>query len=741
MKYILLTLSILFTLNAQEKPNMEAHYIGDKSCVECHSKETHEWMGSHHDEAMMVADEKSMKGDFNDTLFTYNNITSIFYRKDGKYMVKTDGEDGKLADFEIAYTFGVYPLQQYMVKFPKGRIQVLDIAWDSRDKKQGGQRWYHLHPDDNVTAGDPLHWTGPNLNWNYMCADCHSTNLKKNYDHKTKRYATTWDVINVSCEACHGAGSKHLAWTKNREHNISNSGFLVSLLHKGREWKIDPDTLNPVLHDANKTSRYSEIEVCAKCHSRRTQLDDTFKAGDKFHNHYLPTLLNENLYYNDGKIKDEVYVYNSFLQSKMHEAGVTCTDCHNPHTLERKAEGDKICFRCHKMDTYQAPSHHKHLKGSTGASCISCHMPARTYMGVDNRNDHSFRVPRPDLSIDNESPNACNLCHKDKNASWATDAMKEWYGKIPKGKQDFSHALESLRANSADAPKSLYRVLMSDAPNIAKATVSTYLGNYPTKQTYTTTMQMLRNKDVSIRRSALQAMEAFPPKLRVKEIFKLLQDPMKTVRMEAARQLSSFPLGQLESTKRQILEEALTEYENILLFAVDRPETQLSLALLYTNKNEFAKAEEAYKEAIRLQIKLVPAYVNYSDFLDRQKRNQEAFEILTKGIEQIPTAGILHHSLGLWYIRSKEKEKANKSLKKAVELEANNSRFTYVYAVAIGGTNPKEAIKLLERSYKQHTGNLQLVSGLVYYYKQVNNLTKSLEYEKKLKELQSFSVR
>jgi len=739
MKQFLLILSLSIAINAQEVD--QAHYVGDKSCVECHSKETHEWLGSHHDEAMMVADEKSIKGDFNDASLTYNGITSLFYRKDGKYMVRTDGADGKLGDFEIAYTFGVYPLQQYMVKFPKGRVQVLDIAWDSRSKDEGGERWYHLHPDDNVTAGDPLHWTGPNLNWNYMCADCHSTNLTKNYNPKEKSYATSWDVINVSCEACHGAASKHIAWTKDKNATLSNSGFMVSLLHKGRKWEIAPKTLKPVLHDAHKTSRYNEIEMCAKCHSRRTQLDDKFKTGDKFHNHYLPTLLDENLYYNDGKIKDEVYVYNSFLQSKMHEAGVTCTDCHNPHTLERKAEGDKICFRCHKMDTYKAPSHHKHLEGSTGASCISCHMPARTYMGVDSRNDHSFRIPRPDLSVGNDTPDACTLCHKDKDAQWASEAMKKWYNEIPKGKQNFAHALNALRDNSADAPKTLYSVLMSDAPNIAKATVTTYLGNYPSKQTYTTTLQMLRNNDVSIRRAALQALETFPAKMRVKETFKLLSDPLKTVRMEAARQLSSFPLGQLDEQNRELLEKALKEYEEVLTFSADRPESQLSLALLNTSKGQFNKAEEAYKEAIKLQAKFVPAYINYSNFLRNQKREQEAYKVLQEGIIQIPTAAILYHSLGLWYVRNQAKEKAYNALKKAIELEPKDSRFTYVYAVAIGESQPQEAIRLLENIYKTDTGNLQIVSGLGYYSDKVSDSNRSSFYKDKVKALQNFSVR
>jgi len=405
-----------------------------------------------------------------------------------------------------------------------------------------------------------------------MCADCHSTNLKKNYDAETKKYHTSYDIINVSCEACHGPASKHMEWTKQQELNVTNKGFPVSFSSPKKVWREKSATLKSFIQE-------KELNVCAKCHSRQSQVDDDYVPGDAFHDHYLPVKLQESLYFPDGKINDEVYVYNSFLQSKMYAEGVTCTDCHDAHSLERKGVGDKVCFSCHQSDTYTATSHHKHQEGSTGSSCIACHMPARTYMGVDSRNDHSFRVPRPDVSVESkEVPNACNLCHTDKEASWSVDAMKEWYGKVPTGHQNFSHALKSLRSNAPDAPKSLYAVLTSDAPTLAKATVTEYLGNYPSKQTYVTTLQMLRNADPMVRRSALFALESFPLKMRVKKTFEMLEDSVKVVRIEAARQLMSIPMGDLDETRKKLYEKVLLEYKNTLIFTAERPETQLSIA-------------------------------------------------------------------------------------------------------------------------------------------------------------------
>ena len=710
-------------------------YVGDKACVACHANEVNEWKGSDHDMAMKEPTDETVVGDFNNATFELNGVTSSFYKRDEKFYIKTDGEDDKLHEYEVAYTFGIYPLQQYLLKFPDGKYQIPDIAWDARKKEEGGQRWYHIHQEEVIKAGDVLHWTGPNLNWNYMCADCHSTNLKKNYDEKTRSYHTTFDSINVSCEACHGPASKHMTWSKDQTKEMKNKGFPLSLKYKQGKWDTNTTSHKTALTD-------KEIDVCAKCHSRRSQLDDNFIPGDKFSDHYMAVQLEEGLYFPDGKIQDEVYVYDSFLQSKMYEKGVTCTDCHNPHTLKRRAVGDKVCSQCHTEEKYTASSHHKHKVGSTGASCISCHMPARVYMGVDSRNDHSFRIPRPDVSVNmKDVPNACNLCHTDKEPKWAADAMKKWYGKMPIGKQNFAHDLQALRSNKVDAPKALFNILTSAAPDIAKATATAYLGAYPSKQTYMTTLQMLKRSDVQVRRSALQSLESFPPKMRIKQTFEMLDDPSIIVRMEAARQLAVFPLGEIDASMQEKLLKAFDEYEKVLRFTAERPESQLNLALFYISRKMPKKAQVAYEEALHLQPQFVPAYINYSNFLMTQGKSAASFDILKKGIEILPTMGVLHHSLGLWYVRNKDSDNANTSLKKALELAPNNARFAYVYAISVAEKDPKKAIEILEDAYTKHKGNLEIVSGLAYYYKQIEDSDKSAFYEKKLKVLQNFSVR
>ncbi|RKZ55863.1 MAG: hypothetical protein DRQ44_17310, partial [Gammaproteobacteria bacterium] len=685
-------------------------------------KEHQQWQGSHHDLAMQLVNEQTVLGDFYNARFTKQGVTSTFFKQDGRFMVNTDGADNTLQDYEISYTFGVYPLQQYMVKFPQGKIQVLDIAWDSRSKDEGGQRWFSLHPDESIKGDDVLHWTGPNMNWNFMCADCHSTNLKKNYNPAKQSYNTQWDAINVSCEACHGPASEHLNWAKSPEKktHTQNKGLTINLSAATKNhWQINPQTRKPeLLNDPNAGKL--KVELCAKCHSRRSQLDDDFVPGDNFRDHYLPSLLPESLYYPDGKIKDEVYVYGSFIQSRMYQAGVTCSDCHNPHTLERKASGDKVCAQCHLTSDYASAKHHFHKDESTGASCIACHMPSKIYMGVDDRNDHSFRIPRPDLAAQLAMPDACTNCHTDKNSRWASDAIKQWYGKTPLGYQQFGQALNALQQQNEQALRLAYQVLLSDAPTIAKATVIGYLGGYPSRQTLTTSLQMLRSKEADMRVQGLQALQGFPMQHTVMHIFSLLNDPVKIVRMHAASFLVTMPRGSLEKEQADLLNKVTEEYQQSLLFSADRPESQLALAQLYQQQGLPAQAESAFKQALILQPKYVPAYANYANFLQQQGKEIAAFKILQRGLIEIKNAA-LYHALGLWYVRNQDKEKARVTLQKAAEMEPDNIRYQYVYAIAVGEKQPQAAIKILENTLKNHTGNMDLLMALVSYYQQLGD--------------------
>jgi predicted CXXCH cytochrome family protein len=681
-------------------------YVGKAACVDCHETQARLHTGSHHDLAMQPANEETVLGDFDGAELGYAGITSRFYRDGERFMVRTDNAEGELADFEIRYTFGVDPLQQYLIEFPDGRLQALTIAWDARPSEAGGQRWFHLYPDANITHEDELHWTGRQHNWNHMCAECHSTRLRKHYDAARGGFETTWLEIDVSCEACHGPGSKHIAWAQKRPgwERIGERGMGLRVLFDERrdvEWRIDEASGNARRSIEKHTE--TEIQLCARCHSRRSQLSEDYLHGRPLADTHLPALLTEDLYYPDGQILDEVYVYGSFIQSKMYQAGVTCSDCHDPHSQRLRAPGNGVCLQCHAAARYDTETHHFHEPGTGGASCAECHMPARTYMVVDPRRDHSMRIPRPDLSMQMGTPNACTNCHKDRSDAWAAQAIEEWYGEPMRGHQQFGPALKAAREGTANASRELVALLEDPGqPAIARATAAAELGGYLSPYSLAALREALSDPDPLVRLGALDALEGLPLAQRWQLASPLLTDGLRAVRVEAAGLLADASSQRLPEEQQRRLQSAIDEYMAVQKSSAYRPEAQVNLGNIHAAQGRVADAERAYRRAMALDPDWIPAYVNLADLYRALGRDAEGESVLRDGLEKNPQAAALHHSLGLLKVRQKDMNAALSSLKKAAELAPDNARFTYVYAVGLDSVGrTEEAITIARAGLKR----------------------------------------
>ncbi len=688
-------------------------YVGRVVCSECHAEQDRLWRGSHHDLAMQEATGKSVLGNFDNASLRYAGITSTFSKRDGRFFVRTDGPDGKLADFEIKYTFGVQPLQQYLIELPGGRLQALSIAWDARAKDQGGQRWFHLHPSERITHGDELHWTGRRQNWNFMCAECHSTNLRKSYDSAAREYRTTWSEINVSCEACHGPGSQHVSWAKREdgwEAIDSRSRGLVVALDERRDirWTLDPQSQMPRRSAPRRTE--TEIQLCAHCHARRAQLFDNERPGQRLMESALPSLLEQSLYHADGQIDGEVYEYGSFVQSKMYQAGVTCSDCHDPHSLALKASGNGVCLQCHASEKYETTKHHFHRPESAGANCVDCHMPAKTYMVIDPRRDHSFRIPRPDLSAKLGTPNACTTCHPDKPAAWAAAKVREGYGHEPAGYQRYAEALHAARSRALDAEARLVALLRDHGqPAIARATAASALGDWLSPQALEALAEALGDADPLVRMGALEALRPLPVEQRWRLAHRLLRDPARTVRVLAAGTLADVPIDRLAPAEREDFERASEEYLAAQRQNADDPAAQVNLGIFYTARGRLERAEDAYRDALRLNPDWVPAYVNLADLLRQQDRDGDGEQVLRAGLARQPRAAALHHSLGLLEARRNNMPAALASLQRAVELAPEETRYSYVYAVALHSTGrTHEALALIDEALRRAPADREL---------------------------------
>jgi predicted CXXCH cytochrome family protein len=687
---------------------------------------------------MQEASGETVPGDFDDARFTQFGVESRFYRDGDRFMVRTDGPDGKMQDYPIKYTFGVHPLQQYLIEFPGGRLQALDIAWDSRTEDEGGQRWIHLHPEDPVPHDDVLHWTGPNLNWNYMCADCHSTNLRKGYDSGKDSYRTTWSEIDVSCEACHGPGSEHLRWAQAMAEGTApadgrpDMGLTVNFdERKDVSWTIDPATGRATRSAPRETSR--EIQVCARCHSRRSQLTDDAVAGQPFLDAFHPAMLTQGLYHADGQILDEVYVWGSFLQSKMHRAGVTCSDCHDPHSADLRLPGEMVCYQCHEAGRYASERHHFHPEGSSGASCVECHMPATNYMVVDARHDHGFRVPRPAQSVRLGTPNACTKCHEDKGAQWAAEQVTAWYGPSAAQKDGYAEAMYAARSRLPGAGK-LLQEIASDArqSDIARATALAELGAYADRGALALIREELNAGDPLRSLGALAALETTAPGVRILAV-PLLWDDHKAIRIEAAGLLSQIPADRFPPEVRERLLHGINEYVAAQELSAERPESQVNLAGIYTALGDDQKAEAAYRRALELQPRFIPTYVNMAQFLSDRQREQEAEGLLRQGPKINPESADLNHALGLSLARGKKADEALAVLAQGADQAPQNARYSYVYAVALQSSGQlEESLRVLESANQRHAEESEILYALAAFNRDAGRSETALRYAREL---------
>jgi len=721
---------------AAESQAQQSNYVGSQACASCHQEELAAWRGSHHDLAMQPADETTVLGDFADVDFEHRGVRSRFFRRDGEYWVETQGADGAQHEYRIAYTFGVDPLQQYLIGFSDGRYQALTLAWDTRPKEQGGQRWFHLFPDEDTPPGDELHWTAPAHNWNFACAECHSTNLRKGYDAVADTYQTSWSEIDVSCEACHGPGERHVAAATAAKEGSgaaypADHGLIVKLGGPG-EWRFEPGASAGKL--AAPTSGVAEIELCGRCHARRSQISEDYVHGRPLSDTHRVQLLADGYYYPDGQILDEVYVYGSFRQSKMYGAGVTCSDCHEPHSLKLRAQGNGVCATCHLASVYEVPEHHHHPQGSPGALCAECHMPSRTYMVVDPRRDHSLRVPRPDLTVTLGVPNACTGCHADRSNQWAIEALAEWYGEDRRpGLQDYGGVLAAARAGEAGAGLAPL-VLNEGMPSIARATALQELANWLEPQSLPAIQAGLKAKDPLMRRAAIEALQQVDIGARWALVSPLLGDPVRGVRVAAAATLADVrPEAVDDESLRAALSKGFAEYVAAERLNADRAEHWVNLAGFHFRQGRVEEAEQDFAEARRRGARFVPAYVNQADMYRALGREADGERILREGVAALPQDASLHHALGLLLVRTGRGEEAREQLGQAWRLGPESPRFGYVYGIALDSAGQRgAAIEVWEQTVARHPNDRELLQVLAMTLYQTGSLERALAHAERL---------
>lgn len=625
---ILLTFVGLISAGHAQQQNTP-QFVGTGSCAQCHESEVKSWQASHHALAWTEPSDETVDGDFGGSEFVHLGRTSRFFRQDGAFYIETDDFKDGTTTFKVMGVGGIAPLQQYLIETEPGRLQSFDVVWD-----QLRNEWYHLYPSQELPPEDGFHWSGPYKNWNARCAECHSTDFQKNYSLRDRKYQSAWSEIGVGCEACHGPGEAHLAWAQ--QETVGESPF-PGVNEKGLLVEFSPDNAQ------------TEIQQCAACHSRREPFQASSPLpGTPFHDAYRLALLREGLYHPDGQILDEVYVYGSFLQSKMHQSGVRCSDCHEPHSGQLRAEGNAMCTQCHSpagnsgfpslaMKNYDDPAHHFHETGSEAAQCVSCHMIERTYMGIDGRRDHSFRVPRPDVSSKAGTPNACTDCHQDETAAWAAEQLEARFPDSQHRHPHFGEVFASARKGTAGIGENLLAIANQPTyPAIVRATALDLLMRDADPALAERAGNLLDDPDPLVRSAAVSTQRNALPETAARNIARALDDPAKAVRIAAARQLLTLPRGQSSALTSDRAQSATREWQQSLAAKSDFPETHMSLGGTALAMRNPRAAVSAFEEVTRLDPQLAEAWV----FLVRihlAQQNLAAAEFaLQKGLVQNP---------------------------------------------------------------------------------------------------------
>jgi tetratricopeptide (TPR) repeat protein len=655
--------------------NLHAIYAGSESCRKCHTAAFEKWQHSNHGlaERPIQSDKDFHSFTPRQTLTHGRDTTEAFVDADGLAKLLTQGLDKKRHAYPVVRVIGNNPLRQFLIPAPGGRMQACDVALDPAH-----HQWFDVYGNEDPRApGDWGHWTGQGMNWNAMCAACHNTRLRKNYEPQTNSYHTSMAEMSVGCEACHGPMKDHVEWQEKPPHSHTK----------------DP-TLRPFNRD-------QVMETCAACHARRAELTGDLIPGESFYDHFSLTVSDEtDTYHPDGQVNDENYEFTSFISSRMHHAGVRCADCHDPHDNQPIATGNQLCMNCHAGGRGDFPStpvidpaaHSHHGPDSTGNQCISCHMPVTTYMQRHPRHDHSFSIPDPKLTKELGVPNACNRCHSDKDADWAITANQRFFGGKPdRPSRTRALLIASARRGDPSARDGLLRLLAGEDPPAWKATASHLLAPWIRDPAVSQALILQTSHESPLVREAavrtLGEIVRNPDSPLPEKLQSLLEDPSRSVRIAAAWALCET----LDLNSR-----AGKELVQMLDLNADQPAGRMQLAQFASRRGDTAAAIRQMRQAINWDPNSPPFHHDLAILLSTTGDNEGAVNSLQQAIHLDPQNADYHYKLALALNELGSTAASTTELEKTVQLDPRESRAWYNLGLARSRANqPQEAIATL----------------------------------------------
>jgi Tfp pilus assembly protein PilF len=659
---------------------------GSSSCRECHQQFYELWSTSHHGLAMQPYT----------TQFALQNLTpsqTPIRIGENAYIPSIGANEGWILEqkpdgqirHRIAHVMGGRNIYYFLTPMERGRLQTLPVAYDVRTREWFDTAASGVRHFPGTESDAPLHWTDPAYTFNTSCYSCHVSQLAKNYDVRTDTYRTTWAEPGINCEACHGPGQEHV--------DVCRSA-------KADQVPKDLRIISTKSFSAEQTNA-----MCNSCHAKMSPVSTSFEPGNRYFDHFDLITLEHSDFYPDGRDLGENYTMTGWLMSPCVKTGqLACTHCHTSsgrYRFKHAKNPNAACLPCHQERVENVTDHTHHDVDSPGSQCVACHMPTTEFARM-TRSDHSMRPPVPAATLTFKSPNACNLCHEDKDTTWSDDYVRKWHEKdYQRSILEQARLVDEARHGNWDRLEAILAYIsFQGRDDVVATSLLRLLSGCESQAKWPVVLKVLQ-EDTSplIRAAAAQTLDGYITAESIRALAKATNDKYRLVRVRAATALSAIGVEQLPSEYQTHVRDATTELLEALGAHPDDYASHYNLGNFHMRRLDQEKALTSYQTATKLRPDFVPPYVNIAFVHNSMGHNDKAEAAFRKAIVLDPNNVAVHLNLGMLLGEMKRPKEAETAFRAALTADPNSAVAAYNLGVLLASNQPSESLRWCRNAY------------------------------------------
>jgi len=689
-------------IGQEKKPAPKVQgYAGSVSCRECHERFYQLWSTSMHGLAMQPYSAVFAK----EKLTPHQGDIAI-----GKERYRADINEGVVIEtgrkgpkkYTIEHVLGGKNVYYFLTPFNKGRLQTLPVAYDVNKKEWFDTAASGMRHFPGGERSGAVSWKQYPYTFNTACYSCHVSQLSTNYDPKTDTYHTTWAEPGINCETCHGSSVEH-----NKIAKATPKGQPLPELRIIRTKTMTKQQRN---------------DLCSSCHAKASPLTLAYQPEERFFDHFDLVTLEDADYYPDGRDLGENYTLTSWSMSPCAKSGkLDCIHCHTSSGRYRfkKEKFNDACLPCHEARVNNPVEHTHHPAEGEGNKCISCHMPMTAFARM-NRSDHSMLPPTPAATMAYKSPNACNICHKDKDAEWADKYVRQWRTR------DYQAPLLK-RAALVDAarkrdwsklPEMLAYIQSKDRDEVFSTSLIRLIRATTDERITPVLLTAMKDRSPLVRAAAAEAISLRLSPDGVQALLDATGDEYRLVRARAAAGLAGYPTDRLSGEVKARVEKANKEYLAFIMARPDQWTSHYNMGNYHLSRGETKRAVASYQAALKLEPQAVMAMVNSSIAYAQMGENDKAERSLQEALKIAPDNAAANFNMGLVKAEKNEPKQAEKYLKKAIKVDPQMAQAAYNLCIITAKDRINEAVTWCRKATELRPQDPKYAYTLAFYLNQ-----------------------